>query len=122
MRLVSAILVILLCLPINVHAETYGLHLGTVHSKSGYNDINPGAYVRTKEGYTGGFYYNSENHLSMYAGKQFFNHVMVGVVTGYEHTYQLAVVPNFRVDNVRVFYLPPSNAKAPHAISFAWEF
>lgn len=41
---------------------TIGAHLGSWHSRPGYNNINPGLYVRDADGWTVGGYRNSLSH------------------------------------------------------------
>jgi hypothetical protein len=47
---------------------TVGLHLGSVHSATGYNDFNPGAYIKFQNNVTVGHYYNSNYRSSNYVG------------------------------------------------------
>lgn len=81
-----------------------GIHLGTWHSKSGFNNINPGLYIREeKTGGTIGAYCNSESSsarfpdaerckLAVYAGKSWSYQVngqltvstTAGFIGGYE--------------------------------------
>jgi len=69
---------------------TVGVHVYTYHftESAGFNNVNPGAYI-VVNGWTGGLFYNSERHMSGYAGYTFRNvlgspiDVVVGGVTGY---------------------------------------
>lgn len=47
---------------------TIGAHLGSWHSEPGYNNTNPGLYLRTAVGWTVGGYRNSVRRNSTYAG------------------------------------------------------
>ena len=74
-----------------------GLHIGTKHSRSGLNNVNPGAYMVFSDSLVLGGYYNSERHASAYAAWQWQTEplaftgplrlrasVLAGLVTGYE--------------------------------------
>lgn len=112
-----------------------GLHLGTMHSQDGYNDINPGAYIRTDCNIVAGAYYNSESNMSAYAGMVFEKplgrlapFVVVGAVVGYESypvapllTPGLGIKVSDRVA-VRLVYLPGGIEKSPHGLHAALEF
>ena len=73
---------------------TFGIHLGSKHwPAKDWNNFNPGLYLKSPSGYTGGFYYNSQRHWSIYLGytHEFEWRVMrwqpavtAGLVTGYE--------------------------------------
>jgi hypothetical protein len=53
--------------PAGCAAATLGLHLGTAHSRSGFNGVNPGLYVRADNGLTVGAFRNSYGDPSAYA-------------------------------------------------------
>jgi len=72
------------------------LHVGSVHQRPGYNNVNPGlgvscAYTENVS-ISSGFYYNSERKMSAYASAEysvplvagFHAGVVAGVVTGYK--------------------------------------
>lgn len=89
-----------------------GLHLASVHSVDGYNNHNPGVFVRDECGFQAGAYYNSERRFSAYAAKTWdLKRVPVwaalGVVTGYRAA---PVVPmamaGVRIGEVRIGYIP----------------
>lgn len=71
--------------------ERVGVHLTSWHSKPGYNNTNPGMYVRLSNGLVMGAYRNSLEKTSAYIGAHFdaalSEHVnaglTVGVVNGY---------------------------------------
>lgn len=73
---------------------TIGIHLGSKHwPAADWNNFNPGLYLKSPFGYTGGFYYNSQRHWSTYLGYTYEPEwsvlgwrpaVTAGVVTGYE--------------------------------------
>jgi hypothetical protein len=72
-------------------AQTVGIHTVSVHEHSGFNNINPGLYIRYDNGLTGGFYRNSYKRESAYLGytietRSFHNlsaAATIGGVTGY---------------------------------------
>lgn len=79
------------CAPQPSYAETsVGVHIGSVHDKQGFNNINPGVYVN-HNGWTAGTYYNSERKQSYYAGYTAQGELVhnlswgltVGAITGY---------------------------------------
>lgn len=49
-------------------ADTVGVHVGSWHSKPGYENRNPGAYWRSDAGLTAGAYRNSYGRTSVYGG------------------------------------------------------
>jgi hypothetical protein len=74
-----------------------GLHVASWHADPGYNNFNPGGYIRSSCEVIGGqpqagAFYNSEESLSVYAGIEFeydrdavaTPFILVGAVTGYE--------------------------------------
>lgn len=81
-----------------------GAHLGTLHSEPGFEGVNPGAYVRTAGGWSGGIYRNSERGVSLWGGRTWetsraaFGPVNVraaatlGAVTGYRRADVLPLV------------------------------
>lgn len=80
-------------------ADTVGVHLGSLHIPAkGYNNSNPGLYVRLDSGWTGGLYRNSLRKNSVYAGYTWTHgafSVTAGGVTGYFETLQPLLVPSF---------------------------
>jgi len=128
-------------LSIAAQADSLGVHVGTWHEKSGYNNVNPGLNYTTSEGYTAGFYCNSESHspkypnsptckLSTYAGKDFRTSVrdgvevglVAGIVTGYRPDPVMVLVsPHLTVSHAgyeaSFLYLPKPNAKSTQALS-----
>lgn len=48
-----------------------GVHLLSAHSQAGMNNENPGLYVRAQSGLTAGFYRNSLERQTSYAGWTF---------------------------------------------------
>lgn len=107
-------------LALAAHADTkieaYGLHIGSHHAPArDFNNWNPGAYARWTNGMTLGAYYNSERHMSMYAGYTYQHGplaVTVGLISGYERRAVMPmIVPSVRLaklDNVsfRLAVLP----------------
>jgi hypothetical protein len=85
--------------------EVIGVHVGSQHFGSnkyappdGYNNFNPGLYVRWHNGLTAGFYRNSLYKPSVYAGWTFTEpwlqmfSLTVGFVSGYEVKYTTATL------------------------------
>lgn len=84
-----------------------GLHLGSQHyPQRGQNNVNPGLYVRTADGWTAGAYHNSHRKLSAYVGRtwdrDFYGHpvlpmaipsIATAAVDGWRA--RLAYVPRF---------------------------
>lgn len=119
-----------------VAAQTVGLHLASVHSKSGYNNVNPGVYVNL-DGWTVGTYYNSERRQSYYAGYTLdrdFGPVRasltLGGITGYDGGPLPLVVPSLAVRDAllggywRVSYAAKVYKHGAHALhlSHEWTF
>jgi hypothetical protein len=111
---------------------TVGIHLGTKHSASGFNNTNPGVYAHWSNGATVGVYYNSERATSFYAGYlwqtapitslEIKGGLMVGAVTGYQ-AYKLTplLVPSLSASipasqwRARLTYVPKFEKGGAHA-------
>jgi hypothetical protein len=101
-----------------------GIHIASLHDQQGFNNFNPGAYVVADSGATIGFYKNSVNKTSVYAGQTFrpFGTLLItaGVVSGYRNSLSPFVIPSvdigsgFRVAFVPQFKKFNSNATALH--------
>ena len=116
-------------------AQTLGIHLVSWHDKPGFNNTNPGLYLKTQEGYLVGTVKNSENAQSYYAGKVFdypltrkvSGSLTVGVISGYKASPLLPLVTpsvSIRVnpsDSLRVSYLPKVNKAGSHALHMSFE-
>lgn len=84
---------------------TVGLHAASHHWPArDYSNINPGAYVRTTEGWTAGFYRNSLRRVSVYAGRTFSTQlgvveasITLGAISGYDRRVPLLAVPSVAV-------------------------
>ena len=108
---------LVVCIP--AHAgDTIGLHVASVHSEPGFNNVNPGVYYR-HNGFTVGAYYNSMRRLSTYAGYTIETSGRVtfaltaGVVTGYpSRPIQPLLIPSvayhFNSNAVRIAFIPPA--------------
>lgn len=87
------------------HADTVGVHLGSLHIPAkDYNNSNPGLYVRLDSGWTGGLYRNSLRKNSVYAGYTWTHgglSVTAGGVTGYFETVQPLLVPSYALFTYR---------------------
>lgn len=124
--------------------STVGLHLASIHSDPGFNNVNPGGYLifgDSKDpvsGFTMGSYRNSYKLQSSYIGysKSFpFSDrtqlsLQAGFVSGYKQVSGLQwspmIAPSAIIEvgsgvSFRVFYLPKSNPKTSHVLSFALE-
>lgn len=120
---------LLLLLPLVASAEnTYGIHLGSWHSSPGYNNSNPGVYVRSGNGLQVGAYYNSYSRPSVYVAKfvELSPHVdfMYGLATGYPWPVAPVGALSVHVGNVRVMYAPSLGNKIAesHVVHLALEF
>ena len=114
-------------------AQTVGLHLGSIHDKPGFNDSNPGAYLKLKNGLTLGTVFNSENKQSYYAGltldKELTESVSASItfggITGYALAITPMVVPSVAYDfgsfSLRTTFLTKINKKGANALSFSIE-
>ncbi len=109
-----------------------GAHIGSWHSDPGYNNKNPGLYIR-KDNIQIGSYKNSINKNTTYTGyvKDFdlFSGVsvggMIGLGTGYSKTVVPMVVTSIKLgDNVRISYIPKVKARqlyTPHVLHLSLE-
>ena len=83
--------------PLLLGATTLGLHIGSKHDTQGFNDTNPGVYLRLDNGSTLGTVRNSLNQQSFYAGmtwgRQVTENLEVGVTVGGITGYKLPVTP-----------------------------
>jgi hypothetical protein len=103
-------------LPSVASAQVIGVHVASQHIpyKQRYNNLNPGLYYRTPEGWVGGFYLNSLTRTSLYVGRTLEHGkfaVTLAAVSGYTHPVQALVVPSVEVGEVagarvRLAYIP----------------
>lgn len=110
---------------LEIAAITIGLHIGSWHSEPGRNNVNPGIYAVTQDGWTAGVYRNSWKRTSVYAGRALFGHregfaLTVGAISGYSHT-ALMVVPSYRIGPARISYLPKFTKEGSHVVHFSVE-
>jgi hypothetical protein len=132
---------LLLVLSAGAQADSLGLHVGTWHERSGYNNVNPGLSYRRDAGEVVGFYCNSESRsdrfpnapicrVSVYAGQDFRLPLrpgvdlglVVGLVSGYRPDPVMVLVsPHVSATlggvEVSLLYLPKPNPKGTQAIS-----
>ena len=123
----------------DARAQTVGLHLASVHSAPGFNNSNPGIYLRTRGGWTAGVYRNSEWRTSTYAGWTASTEVAgpvraeltMGLITGYRVAPVLPLLaPSLRVGGdtgpaLRLTVLPKVHAKQGASVahlSTEWSF
>ncbi len=115
-----------------------GAHLASVHSEPGFNNVNPGAYVRAGS-VAGGAYLNSHKKLSLWAGLTYETPraavgpvnvrgaVTGGLVTGYPRADVLPMVTGGIVadaggrEAVRLTFIPNPLPKGAHALHLSWE-
>jgi hypothetical protein len=110
-------------------AVTIGVHLGTYHfdRNRGYNEFNPGVYVRD-ESWTAGAYHNSERSNSAYLAYRAATFgpvsVHVGAVTGYKRSpVSPMVVAEYAVsERMRLVWIPPSPDGNKGGLHLAAEF
>ncbi|MEO8151578.1 MAG: hypothetical protein ABI605_00810 [Rhizobacter sp.] len=113
-------------------ADTIGFHIGSQHIPAKtYNNVNPGIYYRTDEGWTAGAYRNSLRKNSVYAGytwKFGALDVTTAGVTGYFHKVQPLLVPSlslftFHGVTPRIAYIPRVEKKiGAHVLHLMVEF
>jgi hypothetical protein len=118
------------CKPCKAEDFNIGVHVATYHKTrdAGFNEYNPGAYVRVGQFVAGG-YRNSYSLESYYAGYAFSYKgidLLVGGVSGYSDPVRLMVIPSYRIPGTpfRISYLPPvPDAKIDtQALHFSLEF
>lgn len=117
-----------------------GLHVGSYHSKPGYNNVNPGVYFRYDNLAVGTYRnslipgvhrpgFNTHSAYVVYLWQLHQNvELATGIITGYRTSPAPLVMPNF-VFNIhknmyaRVFYLPKiGKVNDSHIVSFAVEW
>lgn len=113
-------------------AGTIGLHIGSQHFPAKrYNNVNPGVYYRTDEGWTVGDYRNSLRRNSFYAGYTWkFGQldVTTAAVTGYFHKVQPLLVPSWSLFTYqgitpRLAYIPRVEKKiGSHVVHLMIEY
>lgn len=104
---------------------TVGIHMFSYHDKPGYNNTNPGLYLKYRH-WTVGTYFNSLKKNSTYFGYNFEYplkdrfvdslDLTLGVITGYQKkignlNVSALVVPSVRIDvaqktSIRITYVP----------------
>lgn len=89
-------------------AQTFGLHLASAHAprEANMNEVNPGLYVITKDGWTGGFYRNTWRRTTVYGGRTFNVLGPIDATLGLHTGYQRRLVPTapFCQDGVEYHY------------------
>lgn len=110
--------------------DRIGLHIGSQHFPArDHNNFNPGAYVRSDRDWAAGFYFNSEEHWSVYAARDFNLAgpigIRAGLVTGYRiaPVFPLAALTLDLGEHVRLAFIPPvekSSAVLHLGIEVAW--
>ena len=108
-RLLALVFAVLLVMAASgAQAQTVGLHLGSWHSAPGFNNVNPGLYLRTADGWTLGAYRNSYRVTTAYAGRTWETagdglrvSVTAGLATGYAHPWLVAPSASIPLGPVR---------------------
>jgi len=125
----------------NASMDTFGVHVGSVHSNknSNWNNSNPGVYAVwgvhdlstfADGNYVAGTYYNSIRKQSFYVGRLFeWGNVglIAGVVTGYSRPALPMVVPTVRLDltphwKARITVVPKVDKNGAAAVHFSFEY
>jgi hypothetical protein len=105
---------LLLLLIGSANAQTIGLHLASAHAHGGYNNSNPGIYLRLDNGVTFGTYRNSDRRQSAYLAytwestewHRFSAGLTAGGVTGYDRKVSPMLVPSVAFSGVRLGIVP----------------
>jgi len=131
----KAFLLCLMLLAGSASAQTVGIHTFSIHEKSGFNNTNPGLYVRHDNGVTYGFFKNSYRRDSAYLAytveteewKNFTLAMTVGGVSGYPAAQvMILAVPSityhFGQSAVRIGIVPrPPRTGAASALHLMFE-
>ena len=106
-------------------AAVVGIHLMSAHSGSGYNNTNPGAYIKSC-GIQTGAYYNSLHRMSIYSGRVFEldnMFLITGVATGYSKTVTPFLSAGFKIHKYNVWYTPKfKGLNKTHLVHISLEF
>ena len=110
-----------------------GLHMISIHQKSGFDTVTLGGYVTLENGATAGALQNSEGRLSVYAGRTWQTRdtrwaLTVGGITGYRGSVVTPlVIPSVRLGlwqdvSLRIAAIPkPPGSGGSAAVHFALE-
>jgi hypothetical protein len=114
--------------------QTMGLHLGSIHDKRGFNNTNPGLYLKTESGLTIGAVVNSENNPAFYMGKTYAKPLAFGdlsVTVGGIYGYALAPIVPLAVPSLglvcgekttcRISFLAQLHKNGANALHFSIE-
>lgn len=113
----------------NSGGRVIGVHMLSIHDKSGFNTVTPGVYYKSQNGLTAGILNNSESRVGMYVGKTFESDekvfgLTVGAITGYSATVTPIIVPSLYVRpvGIRLSWLSkPPNTKGASALHISYE-
>jgi hypothetical protein len=117
----------------HAHADVLGLHVASVHSRSGFCDLNLGAYYRWEAGWQIGGYRNSECRASFYVGWNIETSgrlragIGLGAVSGYRNQgIQPVVMPSVAFsfterESVRLIFLPKRDPKSAAVLHMTLE-
>lgn len=120
-------------------AAVIGVNVGSVHSRDGLNNINPGLYAVTQSGYAAGVYHNSHRRTSAWvarkwetssidvAGSKVSAAVLAGAIAGYGKPSPLvspSIAAQVGAVTYRLSYAPrhPNKPNASDAVHFSLEF
>ena len=116
------------------HAGTVGLHLGSWHDEKGFNNTNPGVYLKLQNGLTIGTVLNSESNQSFYLAKtltqeykSFDLSVSLGLISGYKTSKVLPmIIPSlgYKINDditLRSSFLPKINKQGSNALHWSVE-
>ena len=107
-------------------AQTVGMHIGSQHFPArDFNNINPGVYYISKDGYTVGTYFNSERRQSVYAGMTWDYgrfRIQAGAITGYQGKVLPMLAPSVHLgEGFRLTALPPFGSQGSAVLHLSFE-
>lgn len=117
----------------DARADVAGLHVASIHSKSGFCGLNLGAYYRWEAGWQVGGYRNSECRASFYVGWHIETSgrlragIGLGGVTGYKgQGVQPVVMPSVAYslterESIRLIFLPKRDPKSAAVLHMTLE-
>lgn len=115
-------------------AQVVGINTVSWHDKPGFNNTNPGLYIRMADGWGAGTVYNSYRRQAFYVGKgygvdygSFDLSLTAGVITGYNKTVIPMLLPGVGVPitkdvKARILLLPNALENGATGIHLAFEF
>lgn len=112
------------------HADgNIGIHVGSWHSKPGFNNFNPGVYYKSDDGWVIGTFQNSLDRNTTYVGgvietRNKVYSLSLNVGTGYNSPLVLFPAPSVLLrKHHRIIYLPEFGKQNPsHVVSYCYQF